>query len=163
MDSERITKRKKWGLPEELSDGVALLLSRLMFVGGLTLVALWVGRGQIAFVLFSIAFMYLGRRFGWWLSRASLYGDPMPVIVVECFIWAGLVAYVTHVLIIWHRPHWILRWVFGFGAGSYVSVPNFGLIRTDSMPDHAMSRHELISILPIWVFLAASVGFSFLR
>ena len=73
-------------LPQELPDNVALFLSRAMFVGGLTLVALLVGRGQIAFVLLSMAFMYVGRRSGWWLSRASLYGDPLPVILVELLI-----------------------------------------------------------------------------
>ena len=72
MEPETVTKRKKRILPEELSDEVALFLSRLTFVGGLTLIALWLGKDQIAFVLFSIVLLYLGRRFGWWLSKASL-------------------------------------------------------------------------------------------
>jgi hypothetical protein len=163
MEPGPVTKRKKWALPEELSDEVALFLSRLTFVGGLTLIALYLGKGQIAFVLFSIVLLYLGRRFGWWLSKASLYGDALLVILVECVIWGCLVAGLTHTLIVWHHPHWILRWVFGFGIGLYVSVPNFGLIREDIVPEHAMSRHTMISQLPIWVFIVASVGLAFLR
>ena len=143
--------------------GVALFLSRLIFVGGLTLVALWVGKGQIAFVLFSIVVLYLGRRFGWWLSKASLYGDPLPVILVECVIWGCLAAYLTHALIIWHRPHWILKWVFGFGVGSYVSSPNFGLVMESSIPDYAYPRHFTITNLPFLAFIIVSVGLSFLR
>jgi hypothetical protein len=163
MEEEPVTKRKKWGLPEELSDEVALFLSRMIFVGGFTLIALWLGKGQTAFVLFSIVLLYLGRRFGWWLSKASLYGDALPVILVECVIWGFLVAGLTHALIVWHHPHWILRWVFGFGVGSYVSIPNLGMIRQDTVPEHATSRHTMISLLPIWVFIAASVGLAFLR
>jgi len=150
-------------LPQELPDNVALFLSRAMFVGGLAVVALLVGRGQIAFVLFSVAFIYLGRRSGWWLSRASLYGDPLPVILVELLIWGGLVAYLIHALIVWHHPHWTLRWVFGFGAGSYVSSPNYGLVMESSIPEHAVPRHTLISSLPFLVFIIASVALSFLR
>ena len=163
MEQEPVTKRKKWALPEELSDDVALFLSRFTFIGGLTLVALWLGKGQIAFVMFSIALMYLGRRSGWWLSKVSLYGDPMPVVLVECFIWGGLVAYLIHALIVWHHPHWILKWVFGFGVGSYVSRPNYGLIMESSIPEHAMPRHTLISSLPFLIFIIVSVGLSFLR
>jgi hypothetical protein len=163
MEQEPVTKRKKWELPEELPHEVALFLSRATFVGGLTLVALWVGKGQIAFFLFSIVFLYVGRRSGWWLSRASLYGDPLPVIFVECVIWGGLVAYLTHALIVWHHPHWILQWVFGFGVGAYVSSPNYGLIAQGSIPDHAMPRHTLITSLPFLIFIIASVGLSLLR
>jgi len=90
MQQEPVTKQKKWALPEELPDAVALFLSRAMLVGGLVLVALLLGKGQIAFVLFSIAFLYLGRRTGWWLSKASLYGDPLPMILVELLIWGWL-------------------------------------------------------------------------
>lgn len=131
--------------------------------GGLVALALWLGKGQIAFVLFSLVLLYLGRKLGWWLSKASLYDDPLPVVLIECVIWGGLVAYLMHDLIIWHRPHWILRWVFGFGVGSYVSVPSFGLIRDDTIPEHARSRHEMVSMLPMWVFILASVGLAFLR
>jgi hypothetical protein len=162
MEPEPVTKRKKWTLPEELSDNVALFLSRLTFVVGLTLIGLWLGKGKIAFVLFSIVLLYLGRRFGWWLSKASLYGDALSIILVECVIWGCLVAGLTHTLIVWHHPHWILKWVFGFGVGLYISIPNYGLIRETSITEHTMLRHRLISSLPFLVFIVVSLGLSFL-
>ena len=148
-------------LPTELSDNVALFLSRLFFAGCFTLIALWIGKGQIAFVLFSIVFMYFGRRLGWWLSKASLYGDPLPVILVECVVWGGLVAYAIHSLIAWHQPHWILKWVFGFGVGSYISSPNFGLVMESSIPDHAYPRHFTITNFPFLAFIICSILFAY--
>jgi len=147
----------------EISHKSAYFVATVLLSGTLVLLALLLGKGQIAFVLFSIVFMYLGRRLGWWLSKASLYGDPLPVILVECFIWGGLVAYVIHALIVWHHPYWILKWVFGFGVGSYVSSPDYGLISESTVPEQAMPRHTLISSLPFVVFIIGSVGLAFLR
>lgn len=127
----------------------------------IALFALWLGKGQIAFVLFSIVFTVFGRQLGWWLSKASLYLDPLPVILAECVIWGGLVAYVIHVLIAWHHPNWILKWIFGFYAGSYVASPNFGLFRRSSIPDSEYLRHFTIDHLPLLIFILCSILFAY--
>ena len=132
-------------------------LNSIIFNGCLVFLALWLGRGQIAFVLFSVVFMFLGRNLGWWLSKASLYRDPLPLILVECVVWGGLIACIIHSLITCHHPHWILKWVFGFGVGSYVSMPNYGLHVESSVPDHMKFRHLSITTLPFLAFILCSV------
>jgi len=71
----------------ELSHKSAFFLVTVLMSGGLVALALWLGKGQIAFVLFSLVLLYLGRKLGWWLSKASLYDDPLPVVLIECVIW----------------------------------------------------------------------------
>ena len=70
-------------------------------------------------------------------------------------------AYWIHALIVWLHPHWILKVFFGFALGAYVTIPNFGLVMESTIPDHAISRHELISHLPMWIYILASVGFAY--
>ncbi len=156
------TPRKR-GLPDELPTSVANFLAMLLVTGVFVLVAFLIGKGQIAFVLFSIVLLYCGRRMGWWLSKNSLYTWPLPVVLLQCVFWGSLVAYIVHLLILWHRPHWILQIIFGFALGAYVSRPNYGLLMEGTIPDHALPRHTLISGLPLLVFIGASIGLWFLR
>jgi hypothetical protein len=115
------------------------------------------------FTLAALVFMYVGRKLGWALSKRLLYTAGTGLVVVATIIWCALVALVIHGLIIEERPHWVLKIIFGFGLGAYVAVPNFGLIMESSIPEHAVPRHTLISTLPLWIFIAASVGLAFLR
>ncbi len=140
-----------------------VLAASIILNGILVVMALWLGKGQIAFVLLSLVLMYFGRRIGWRISRASLYGDPAAVIAVECVLWGGLIAFLIHALILWNHPHWILKSIFGFGLGAYVSIPNFGLVAESTIPPEGLKRHNLISLLPLWTFILSSIGFAFLR
>lgn len=115
------------------------------------------------FTVATLIFMYVGRKLGWALSKRVLYTAGTGLVVVACVLWAVAVALIIHGLISEERPHWVLKIIFGFGLGAYVSVPNFGLMREDTIPEHAMPRHTMISMLPMWVFIAASVGLAFLR
>jgi hypothetical protein len=92
-----------------------------------------------------------------------LYSAGKPVVIAACIVWGALVALVIHGLIVREQPNLIVKIIFGFGLGVYVSIPNFGLVREDTIPDHAQPRHTLISLLPIWIFLAASACLAFLR
>jgi hypothetical protein len=116
----------------------------------------------MAFTFLAIVGMYVGRKLGWFLSRAVLYSASMAVVVISCIVWGSLVAYGIHSLIVWQHPHWILKTIFGFALGAYVSIPNYGLVVESTIPDHAIRRHELISLLPLWIFILASIGFAFL-
>lgn len=115
----------------------------------------------MVFVIVTLICSQLGRRLGWVLSKRFLYfATPFPVIVAS-IIWGSLVALLMHGLIVWLHPHWILKWIFGFAQGAYVSIPNFGLLAESTIPEHAMLRHEFISNVPLLIFIIASVVFAY--
>jgi hypothetical protein len=116
----------------------------------------------MAFVIIAILGMYVGRRLGWVLSRGILYSSPPAIFVIFCVLWGCLVAYLTHLHIVWLHPHWILKCIFGFALGAYVSIPNFGLVDESTIPSHAFKRHELASAIPLWTYILLSIGFAFL-
>ena len=120
------------------------------------------GLTRMAFVIIALIGMYPGRRIGWMLSRAILYQVPLFVAAVGCVLWGALVAYLIHLLVVWQHPHWILKWIFGFALGAYVSVPNYGLLAESSIPDHAKPQHLMISNLPFVVFIVCSILFAYL-
>lgn len=113
------------------------------------------------FVIATLICSQLGRRLGWALSKRFLYFASLFSVVVASIVWGGLVALLMHALIVKLQPHWILKWIFGFAQGAYVSVPNFGLLAESTIPEHAVLRHEVISNLPLLVFIIASVVFAF--
>jgi hypothetical protein len=113
------------------------------------------------FVLIAIAGMYVGRKIGWAVSKAILYTAPTGVAVITCLFWGTAVAFGIHALIRWQQPNVVLKIIFGFGVGAYVSIPNYGLIAESTIPEHAIGRHTLISNLPLWTFILASVAFAF--
>jgi hypothetical protein len=116
----------------------------------------------MAFVLIAILGMYVGRRLGWVLSRALLYSSPSALAILLCVIWGVLIAFLIHLHIGWLHPHWILKSIFGFAFGAYVSMPNFGLVDESTIPPHAIKRHELVSLLPLGIYILSSVSFAFL-
>ena len=115
------------------------------------------------FSLIAITGMYLGRKIGWAFSRAFLYSGKTGPALVACIVWGALIAALIRVLIVWQQPHWILKYLLGFALGAYVAVPNFGLVAESTIPPHAAKRHELISMLPLWVYILASVALALLN
>ena len=138
---------------------ISPLLVSFLINGALLLAAVWYGRGHIGFVLCAIVFMYSGRKLGWWLSRASLYRNQMRTVLIICTIWGGLIALVIHFLIHLHHPHWLLKWIFGFGVGTYISRPDFSILKETSVPGREMAKHFLIANLPFLVFVLFSILF----
>ena len=116
---------------------------------------------EFLFVIVTLVCSQFGRRLGWALSRRFLYSATWFLVVVASIIWGSLVALLMHGFIVWFHPHWILKWIFGFAQGAYVSVPNFGLLAESTVPEHAMLRHEFISNVPLLIFIIASVVFAF--
>jgi hypothetical protein len=113
------------------------------------------------FFLITLFGMYIGRKLGWSLSKRVLYVSPLPIALILCLGWGVGVALVVHLLITWQFPNIILKIIMGFGAGSYVSIPNFGLLSQATIPDEALPRHTLISGLPLVAFIVSSVAFAF--
>jgi hypothetical protein len=106
-------------VPERLSYAIASLLSWASIVA----VGHFLHFDFIAIVLVGLL---VGRKLGWALSRAMLYGGPLPLTIVLCLAWGVLVGFALHVLIQRFEPG-LTAQVFAYGAGAYVSIPNFGL------------------------------------
>lgn len=76
-------------------------------------------------------------------------------VVFSCLLWGSTVAMVVHIIVLTFKPHWILKWVFGFGQGAYAAVPNYGLLST--IPSDERLRHQLISNVPLAAFVVMSI------
>jgi len=102
--------------------------------------------------------MVLGRKIGWELSKQILYKSGRSVCCVCCIVWGAANAQGIHSLIhTWH-PGLLLK-IFGYGAGVYVSVPNYGLFNEGTLPDSLRGRHLLIQVLPDVTYLVGSILF----
>lgn len=113
------------------------------------------------FFLLAVAFMYVGRKLGWTLSRAVLYTAPAGLVVALCIGWGLLVAFAIRELLNWQQPGVILRWLFGYWLGAYVAVPNFGLFSRASITPEARGRHNLVSNVSMLVYIVASVALAY--
>ena len=96
-----------------------------VIVGGLILVAgHFLGLDFIAVVLVG---MFVGRKLGWWFSRTALYNSPLVLTIVLCVCWRALIGIDLDKLFRVFDLSLIAR-IFAYGAGAYVSIPNYGLI-----------------------------------
>lgn len=113
------------------------------------------------FVFISILSLYSLRKLGWFISKNGLYGSHIVTVVVICFLWGLAISYLLHTLVQWQNPNIIVKIIFGYGVGAYVSTPNYGLVSESFVPQEKKSRHLLISLLPFVVFILTSVAFAF--
>ena len=103
--------------------------------------------------------LYLGRKFGWGLSKV-MYVSGWLFCVIGCVLWGFADAYCLRVLINLLHPGVILK-IFGFGTGAYVSIPNYGLLDESTIPESALSKHLFIKGVPMLIFIVCSVVFAF--
>ena len=89
-----------------------------------------------------------------------LYSCNWLLCIVLCAGWAIGVAYGLRMFILGTHPGLLLR-IFGYGAGMYISVPNFGLVSESTIPAHGRFRHDFIRGVPSILFILASVAFGF--
>jgi hypothetical protein len=116
----------------------------------------------MVFFLWCSGMTILGRKVGWALSRDVLYKTPRVACIICCIGWGLMNAWGVHRLIeTWH-PGLLLK-IYGYGAGAYISVPNYGLYEKTTIPETALPRHLLIQALPDAVFVVASVILAFSR
>jgi len=114
------------------------------------------------FVLIAITFMYLGRKIGWAISKKILYPVQEPWGGILSIVWGGVVALCVRLLIDWQHPSIVVKIIFGFMLGAYVSVPNYGLFMESTIPPEAMAKHRLLSTLPFLSYIICSIYFSWL-
>lgn len=113
------------------------------------------------FIPAALAFSYIGRKLGWWISKRWCYTTPTYFAIAICVVWGSLIAVSIQALLTLLAPGTVLRWIFGYALGWYVAIPNFGLLQESSIPPEAKDRHLLISTLPAGVYLLATLGFGF--
>jgi hypothetical protein len=110
---------------------------------------------------FGISFaMVVGRKIGWALSRNLLYSSGLVVCIIICLLWSVGIAFGLRHLILSAQPGWLVK-IFGYGAGAYVSVPNYGLVDTSTIPAQERARHDFLIGVPPLMFAVASVVFAF--
>jgi len=117
---------------------------------------------NMIFVLSAIAFMYFGRKLGWAVSKNILYVSPVSIVFAVCLFWGAGVACGVHALIALMAPNIVLKIILGFLLGAYIAIPNFGLIAESTIPPENMLKHHLISMLPLWIYIFASIALAWL-
>jgi len=79
-----------------------------------------------------IGLVFVARRLGWNLSKVLLHpASPLILLPILSLMWGGLIAVAVRALINWQEPNVIIKWIFGFGAGAYAAIPNYGLLSTN--------------------------------
>jgi hypothetical protein len=103
---------------------------------------------------------FIGRKIGWAMSRSLLYTSGWAVCVIVCFAWAIGLAYGLRLFILSTQPGLLLK-IFGYAAVAYISIPNYGLLDENTMPESGMARHVFIKGVPMILYIIASVAFAF--
>lgn len=126
-----------------------------MFSGLFIGIGIWLSN----FALIVIGLISPCRRLGWALSKSFLYRAMLLITLVTLLMWGVATAFGIHELIIWLHPNLFIKIMFGWGAGAYVSIPNFGLFNEQAIPTDAKPRHTLIEVLPFITYVIASMVF----
>jgi hypothetical protein len=113
---------------------------------------------QMMFLLLTFVSMYIARKVGWLLSRV-FYRAGWITLLFTLPIWGGIVATALRVLIDVHHPG-IVSKILGYGAASYVSIPNYNL-RPNDLPAELLQKHLAIFFTPLFAFVVISVMLAF--
>lgn len=116
---------------------------------------------MVFFFLTCVVGLVIGRRIGWTLSRSLLYWAPTPLVIAACALWGAFIALLLSLAMGRLNPGLFLK-VLGFGAGAYVSIPNYGLFREETIPMELLPRHQLVNNVPLVAFILTSIGIAFL-
>ncbi len=116
----------------------------------------------IIFILISLAGLYIFRKIGWFVSRNFLYSSSIIIVIIFGIIWGSGIAYVFRLLINKLEPNIVIKIIFGYGVGTYVSIPNYGLLAQSTIPNQAEIKHFLISYLPLLIYIVSCVIFGFI-
>jgi hypothetical protein len=107
----------------------------------------------MAFSFIMLFLLWPIRKIGWILSP-FLYKVNIVVCIITLTVWGIGVGFIVGSLDWNLKPHIVLKIVFGFFGGLYLSSPNFGLFNESTIPYEAQPRHLLISLYPKAIFAA---------
>lgn len=111
--------------------------------------------GALFFFLTCGVGVYVGRRFGWWMSRVHFYFGSRLAVFIDLILWGAGVAFLLRLAMNWLHPGIILK-ILGYGAGAYVAHPAYGLVMESTIPSEQQSRHAMINNLPFWTYAVVS-------
>ena len=97
------------------------------------------------------------RRVGWAFSKRILYSAPQIGSVALTMVWAFLISYLLHILIRWQNPNIVIKIIFGYGFGSYLSIPNFALFAQSTLPPEEVKRTAYVYVAALATFALGSV------
>jgi hypothetical protein len=107
----------------------------------------------MAFPLIMLLLLWPIRKIGWTLSY-YLYTINTVVCVIILTAWGAGVGFIIGTLDWNLKPNIVLKIIFGFFEGLYLSCPNFMLLKESTIPYEAQPRHLLISLYPQAIFAA---------
>ena len=114
------------------------------------------------FALIMIVLMYVARKGGWLASRKVFYRESGPILVLFLVMWGVSMAWLVRVNIVGGNPGTINRWIFGYALGSYIAIPNYGLILESTIPDEMLPQHRMIASVPLFTYIVVSAALVFL-
>ncbi len=79
---------------------------------------------------------------------------------MACLKWGVSLAFGLRLFILATNPGVLLK-IFGYGAGMYISIPNYGLVAESTILESQLPRHVFIKGVPWVLFMVASVVFAF--
>jgi len=131
---------------------LSYVFASILIYWGIILIGHFSSFGFVAYVLIG---MFIGRKVGWALSEAMLYDGPLPLTISFCVAWGMLFGFGLHVLILEFQPS-LIALVFGYGAGCYACVPNFGLFASGSVPSMMKDCRSMVEEVP-WLAFALTI------
>ena len=105
----------------------------------------------MAFSFIMLLLLWPIRKIGWMLSP-YLYKANTVICIITLTVWGLGVGSIVAALDWRLKPNIVLKIVFGFFEGLYLSSPNFGLLNESIIPYERQNRHKLISHYPQAVF-----------
>lgn len=79
------------------------------------------------FILISLVMWFVVTRLGWKLGRGAVVNFEPVGIIIFSFIWAAAIGLGMRYAIVAFAPNVLLRWIFGYALGGYVSDPTWGM------------------------------------
>lgn len=114
----------------------------------------------VVFAVLAVIFMFAGRKLGSMLSEIVRYPAPAVVAMVFAVGWGVLVALAIRELLNWQQPVALVGWLFGYGLGGYVAVPNYNVLKPMTFPEPAKGRHIVSAVVSLIIYVGASALFA---
>ena len=108
------------------------------------------------------------RRIGWFISKNFLYfNGPKKqaffISILGTILWAIVIALLVNIMIQWLQPPIIIRIIFGYFGGIYLSIPNYGLFNIDALPPQELKRTTYMHVASLVVFIITTTFVIFIK